>query len=114
MLGVMHAHSLTQAIELQNAVAYGLTAGLYTQNPDDLALWLDRVEAGNLYVNRGITGRDRAAPAVRRLEALVGRRRHEGGRAELSRRARLVARVVGRAVVADPAPARPRLAHHRA
>jgi RHH-type proline utilization regulon transcriptional repressor/proline dehydrogenase/delta 1-pyrroline-5-carboxylate dehydrogenase len=56
VLGVMHASSLAQAIELQNAVAYGLTAGLYTQNPDDLALWLDRVEAGNLYVNRGITG----------------------------------------------------------
>jgi RHH-type proline utilization regulon transcriptional repressor/proline dehydrogenase/delta 1-pyrroline-5-carboxylate dehydrogenase len=56
VLGVMHAHSLSHAIELQNAVAYGLTAGLYTQNPADLALWLDRVEAGNLYVNRGITG----------------------------------------------------------
>lgn len=56
VLGIMHAHSLAHAIELQNAVAYGLTAGLYTQNPDDLALWLDRVEAGNLYVNRGITG----------------------------------------------------------
>lgn len=56
VLGVMHASSLAHAIELQNAVAYGLTAGLYTQNPDDLALWLDRVEAGNLYVNRGITG----------------------------------------------------------
>jgi RHH-type transcriptional regulator, proline utilization regulon repressor / proline dehydrogenase / delta 1-pyrroline-5-carboxylate dehydrogenase len=56
VLGIMHASSLTQAIELQNAVDYGLTAGLHTQNPDDLALWLDRVEAGNLYVNRGITG----------------------------------------------------------
>lgn len=56
VLGVMHARSLEHAIELQNAVDYGLTAGLYTQNPDDLALWLDRVEAGNLYVNRGTTG----------------------------------------------------------
>ncbi|WP_347977003.1 bifunctional proline dehydrogenase/L-glutamate gamma-semialdehyde dehydrogenase [Microbacterium sp. ProA8] len=56
VLGIMHASSLAQAIELQNAVSYGLTAGLYTQHPDDLALWLDRVEAGNLYVNRGITG----------------------------------------------------------
>jgi RHH-type proline utilization regulon transcriptional repressor/proline dehydrogenase/delta 1-pyrroline-5-carboxylate dehydrogenase len=55
-MGVMHANSLSEAIELQNAVDYGLTAGLYTQNPDDLAVWLDRVEAGNLYVNRGITG----------------------------------------------------------
>lgn len=56
VLGIMHANSLAHAIELQNAVAYGLTAGLSTQNPDDLAMWLDRVEAGNLYVNRGITG----------------------------------------------------------
>ncbi len=56
MLGVMQASNLEEAIELQNAVAYGLTAGLYTQNPDDLAAWVDRVEAGNLYVNRGITG----------------------------------------------------------
>lgn len=56
VLGIMHAPSLARAIELQNAVEYGLTAGLYTQDPDDLALWLDSVEAGNLYVNRGITG----------------------------------------------------------
>lgn len=56
VLGIMHASSLSHAIELQNAVEYGLTAGLHTQNPDDLALWLDRVEAGNVYVNRGITG----------------------------------------------------------
>jgi RHH-type transcriptional regulator, proline utilization regulon repressor / proline dehydrogenase / delta 1-pyrroline-5-carboxylate dehydrogenase len=56
VLGIMHAASLSEAIELQNAVAYGLTAGLYTQNPSDLDAWLKRVEAGNLYVNRGITG----------------------------------------------------------
>ena len=56
VLGVMHANSLAEAIALQNAVAYGLTAGLYTQDPGDLAVWLDTVEAGNLYVNRGITG----------------------------------------------------------
>ncbi|HET8928225.1 MAG TPA: bifunctional proline dehydrogenase/L-glutamate gamma-semialdehyde dehydrogenase [Microbacterium sp.] len=56
VLGIMTASSLEQAVQLQNAVAYGLTAGLYTQNPDDLARWLDRVQAGNLYVNRGITG----------------------------------------------------------
>lgn len=56
MLGVMHASSLAEAIELQNAVAYGLTAGLHTQSPDDLAQWLRGVQAGNLYVNRGITG----------------------------------------------------------
>jgi RHH-type proline utilization regulon transcriptional repressor/proline dehydrogenase/delta 1-pyrroline-5-carboxylate dehydrogenase len=56
VLGIMHAPSLTAAIELQNAVAYGLTAGLHTQHPEDLELWLEKVQAGNLYVNRGITG----------------------------------------------------------
>ncbi len=56
VLGIMHATSLSQAIELQNAVSFGLTAGLYTQHPADLAMWIDSVEAGNLYVNRGITG----------------------------------------------------------
>jgi RHH-type proline utilization regulon transcriptional repressor/proline dehydrogenase/delta 1-pyrroline-5-carboxylate dehydrogenase len=56
VLGIMHANSLAQALEFQNAVDYGLTAGLHTQNPEDLALWLDRVQAGNLYVNRSITG----------------------------------------------------------
>ncbi|MFD6699938.1 MULTISPECIES: proline dehydrogenase family protein [unclassified Microbacterium] len=56
VLGIMHAPTLARAVELQNAVDYGLTAGLHTQDPDDLALWLDRVQAGNLSVNRGITG----------------------------------------------------------
>ncbi|MEV4668705.1 proline dehydrogenase family protein [Microbacterium sp. LWO12-1.2] len=56
VLGIMHAPTLARAVEMQNAVAYGLTAGLHTQNPDELAFWLDRVQAGNLYVNRGITG----------------------------------------------------------
>ncbi|MDQ1129491.1 bifunctional proline dehydrogenase/L-glutamate gamma-semialdehyde dehydrogenase [Microbacterium sp. SORGH_AS_0888] len=56
VLGIMHAATLSEAIDLQNAVEYGLTAGLHTQSPAELRVWLDRVEAGNLYVNRGTTG----------------------------------------------------------
>ncbi|WP_349884984.1 bifunctional proline dehydrogenase/L-glutamate gamma-semialdehyde dehydrogenase [Microbacterium sp. WHRI 7836] len=56
VLGVMHAPTVARAVEMQNAVAYGLTAGLHTQDPEELSYWLDRVQAGNLYVNRGITG----------------------------------------------------------
>ncbi|MFT4307405.1 MAG: aldehyde dehydrogenase family protein, partial [Microbacterium sp.] len=56
VLGIMHAPTLSAAIDLQNAVAYGLTAGLHTRDADDLRLWLEHVEAGNLYVNRGTTG----------------------------------------------------------
>jgi RHH-type proline utilization regulon transcriptional repressor/proline dehydrogenase/delta 1-pyrroline-5-carboxylate dehydrogenase len=56
VLGVMTARTLAEAIELQNAVDYGLTAGIHSLDTDEVALWLDTVQAGNLYVNRGITG----------------------------------------------------------
>jgi RHH-type proline utilization regulon transcriptional repressor/proline dehydrogenase/delta 1-pyrroline-5-carboxylate dehydrogenase len=56
VLGVMTAATLEDAIAIQNEVDYGLTAGLHSLDEEELALWLDRVEAGNLYVNRGITG----------------------------------------------------------
>jgi len=56
VLGIMRAKDLDEAIRLQNAVDYGLTAGIHSLDSDEVATWLDRVEAGNLYVNRGITG----------------------------------------------------------
>lgn len=56
VLGIMTARSLDGAIALQNATAYGLTAGLQSLDPDEVSRWLAMVEAGNLYVNRGITG----------------------------------------------------------
>ncbi|MDQ1576217.1 MAG: RHH-type transcriptional regulator, proline utilization regulon repressor / proline dehydrogenase [Microbacteriaceae bacterium] len=56
VLGIMHARTLEEAIRFQNAIEYGLTAGLHSLDPDELELWIDTVEAGNLYVNRGITG----------------------------------------------------------
>ncbi|MFD1860742.1 aldehyde dehydrogenase family protein [Aeromicrobium camelliae] len=56
ILGIMTAETLEEAIELQNAVDYGLTAGLHSLDPADIELWLHKVQAGNVYVNRGITG----------------------------------------------------------
>jgi RHH-type proline utilization regulon transcriptional repressor/proline dehydrogenase/delta 1-pyrroline-5-carboxylate dehydrogenase len=56
VLGIMSADSLGHAIELQNATPYGLTAGLFSLDPGELAQWCDSVEAGNLYINRGTTG----------------------------------------------------------
>ena len=56
VLGLMSADSLGHAIELQNATPYGLTAGLFSLDPGELALWCSSVEAGNLYINRGTTG----------------------------------------------------------
>ena len=56
VLGVMTAETLEEAIAIQNQIEYGLTAGLHSLNADELGLWLDTIQAGNLYVNRGITG----------------------------------------------------------
>ncbi|MGV8967636.1 MAG: bifunctional proline dehydrogenase/L-glutamate gamma-semialdehyde dehydrogenase [Cellulomonas sp.] len=56
VLGVMRVETLTEAIELQNAVAFGLTGGIHTLDEDEIATWLDKVEVGNAYVNRHITG----------------------------------------------------------
>ncbi|MCX6497911.1 MAG: bifunctional proline dehydrogenase/L-glutamate gamma-semialdehyde dehydrogenase [Arthrobacter sp.] len=56
VLGVMTAETLEEAIAIQNQIEYGLTAGLHSLNSEELGIWLDSVQAGNLYVNRGITG----------------------------------------------------------
>lgn len=56
VLGLMQAKDLRQAIEWQNAVEYGLTAGIHSLDSTEVETWLEAVEAGNLYVNRGITG----------------------------------------------------------
>ncbi|CAN5164893.1 bifunctional proline dehydrogenase/L-glutamate gamma-semialdehyde dehydrogenase [soil metagenome] len=56
VLGIMTAATLDEAIALQNAVDYGLTAGIHSLDPVEVARWVDTVQAGNLYVNRGITG----------------------------------------------------------
>jgi RHH-type transcriptional regulator, proline utilization regulon repressor / proline dehydrogenase / delta 1-pyrroline-5-carboxylate dehydrogenase len=56
VLGIMTAATLDEAIALQNAVDYGLTAGIHSLDAAEVAHWIDTVQAGNLYVNRGITG----------------------------------------------------------
>ena len=56
VLGIMHAETLEEAIEWQNSTGYGLTGGIHTLDNDEIDYWLERVEVGNAYVNRGITG----------------------------------------------------------
>jgi RHH-type proline utilization regulon transcriptional repressor/proline dehydrogenase/delta 1-pyrroline-5-carboxylate dehydrogenase len=56
VLGLVRADDLDRAIEIQNGSDFGLTAGLHALDPSEIERWLDRVAAGNLYVNRGITG----------------------------------------------------------
>jgi RHH-type proline utilization regulon transcriptional repressor/proline dehydrogenase/delta 1-pyrroline-5-carboxylate dehydrogenase len=56
VLGIIRADDLEHAVAIQNSTDFGLTAGLQALDPGEIERWLDRVEAGNLYVNRGITG----------------------------------------------------------
>jgi len=56
VLGIMTAETLDEAVNLVGAIDYGLTSGLHSLDEDEIARWLATVQAGNLYVNRGITG----------------------------------------------------------
>jgi RHH-type proline utilization regulon transcriptional repressor/proline dehydrogenase/delta 1-pyrroline-5-carboxylate dehydrogenase len=56
VLGLMRAQSLDEAIDLANAQPFGLTSGIETLDDREIARWVDRIDAGNLYVNRPITG----------------------------------------------------------
>ena len=56
MLSIMTAKNLSEAIEIQNAVDYGLTAGIHSLDAKEVSTWINKVQAGNLYINRGITG----------------------------------------------------------
>ncbi len=56
VLGLMRADDLDHAIALQNATAYGLTGGIESLDPQEIETWLARVQVGNAYVNRHITG----------------------------------------------------------
>ena len=56
VLGIMRADTLDEAIELQNATAFGLTGGLHSLDEGEIDHWLEHVAVGNAYVNRHITG----------------------------------------------------------
>lgn len=56
VLGLMRAQDLEEAIDFANAVDFGLTGGIHSLDDREVERWLERVEVGNAYVNRHITG----------------------------------------------------------
>lgn len=56
VLGIVRAADLDEAIAIQNATGYGLTGGLHSLDDREVERWLARVQVGNAYVNRHITG----------------------------------------------------------
>lgn len=56
ILSVMCAESLEEALWIANDTPYGLTAGIHSLDTREQVYWAERMEAGNLYINRPITG----------------------------------------------------------
>lgn len=56
MLSVVCIENLAEGIKLVNSLDYGLTSGLQSLDEKEQREWKDSIQAGNLYINRGITG----------------------------------------------------------
>ncbi|MCL1867735.1 MAG: bifunctional proline dehydrogenase/L-glutamate gamma-semialdehyde dehydrogenase [Paludibacter sp.] len=56
VLSVVRINGLEEGIKLVNSGDYGLTSGLQTLDESEIEIWKNSIEAGNLYINRGITG----------------------------------------------------------
>ncbi len=56
IIHVIEYRTPDQALEIINATGYALTAGIYSQSQDEIDYLLPGIQAGNIYVNRGITG----------------------------------------------------------
>jgi RHH-type proline utilization regulon transcriptional repressor/proline dehydrogenase/delta 1-pyrroline-5-carboxylate dehydrogenase len=56
VLAIIEAPNFDTAINWQNETEFGLTAGIQSLDEKECEEWINRVEAGNLYINRGITG----------------------------------------------------------
>ncbi len=55
-LHVIGFDDLDEAIKLFNNTEYALTGGIFSQSQDDIDYLVERMEVGNVYVNRSITG----------------------------------------------------------
>lgn len=56
MLSVCPIDNLEEGIRLVNGLDYGLTSGLQSLDEHEQEVWKNSIMAGNLYINRGITG----------------------------------------------------------
>jgi 1-pyrroline-5-carboxylate dehydrogenase len=75
--------SLDEGIRLANESVYGLTAGVYSEDPAEVQRFLDTIEAGVLYVNRRAGATTGAWPGVQAFGGWKGS--GSTGKAGLSR-----------------------------
>jgi 1-pyrroline-5-carboxylate dehydrogenase len=63
-VAVAAVDSVDEALRLANDTEYGLTAGFYSEDPAEVDQFLDRIEAGVVYVNRRAGATTGAWPGV--------------------------------------------------
>lgn len=56
LLAITPYDTLEEAVNLVNSLDYGLTSGLQSLDEEEQKYWKKHIKAGNLYINRGITG----------------------------------------------------------
>ncbi|WP_411846328.1 proline dehydrogenase family protein [Roseibacillus persicicus] len=56
VLAIIPFDTLEEAVTIQNDTGFGLTGGIHSLDPVEIASWREKVEVGNAYLNRSITG----------------------------------------------------------
>jgi RHH-type proline utilization regulon transcriptional repressor/proline dehydrogenase/delta 1-pyrroline-5-carboxylate dehydrogenase len=56
VLHIMGFNTLDDAAKLFNSTDYALTGGIFSQSQDDIDYLLTKIESGNIYINRTVTG----------------------------------------------------------
>jgi 1-pyrroline-5-carboxylate dehydrogenase len=64
LMAVDEVDDLDEALALANDTEYGLTAGFYSEDPDEIERFLNGIEAGVVYVNRRAGATTGAWPGV--------------------------------------------------
>ncbi len=56
VLHIMGFNTLDEAAKLFNSTDYALTGGIFSQSQNDIDYLLTKIESGNIYINRTVTG----------------------------------------------------------
>ena len=56
VLAIIRIDDLEEGLRIQNSSDFGLTGGIHSLDPQEIAFWRENVEVGNAYINRAITG----------------------------------------------------------
>ena len=56
VIHIIGVDGLDEGLEVFNSVEFGLTGGIFSQSQDDIDYCISKMQVGNIYVNRPITG----------------------------------------------------------